>query len=332
MDSLDENSDIIVGIKYGCVAVMDTGEEYVISEQHEQNQEKHYKCMCNCGKIHYFNKKTLLNKPRYCLYPVPISTNRIEKYKDIENVVLLDKSECIPSEKWCEKYNKYRQKRIDKKEEKRKQEIAKLPREYVENYFEDFVGKQYESLYIEECCDENIETVLKDKVIISKQYKCKCDVCGNEYLIDCNEFGIYPPTAYGYTAYNGYWSRVHCECHYISSFQWIVCKLLIEAGVKYKVEYSFKDLYGYWNTNLLRFDFAIFNEDNTLKCLIECQGEQHYKPVEMFGGERAYEIQCINDNLKREYVKLHDIQLIEISYKNKRIDKVESILKQYGII
>ena len=28
--------------------------------------ERHYKCQCKCGKIHYFNQKTILSNPRYC--------------------------------------------------------------------------------------------------------------------------------------------------------------------------------------------------------------------------------------------------------------------------
>lgn len=34
----------------------------------------HYKCQCKCGRIHYYNVKTIESKPQYCYYPVPIST------------------------------------------------------------------------------------------------------------------------------------------------------------------------------------------------------------------------------------------------------------------
>ena len=78
--------------------------------------------------------------------------------------------------------------------------------------------------------------------------------------------------------------------------------------------------YGNGGVNQLRFDFAIFNKDGSIKCLIECQGEQHFKPVEKFGGEEQFQSQIKNDSLKRHYVKDHNIKLIEISYKSKKIE------------
>ena len=80
---------------------------------------------------------------------------------------------------------------------------------------------------------------------------------------------------YGIHAYFGYWSNVYCDCHPISSFQWIVTKLLFDNNISYTVEYSFDDLYGSGGVNHLRYDFAVFNKDGSIKCLIECQGSQH---------------------------------------------------------
>ena len=55
-------------------------------------------------------------------------------------------------------------------------------------------------------------------------------------------------------------------------------------------------------------------------------------PVDEFGGEAQYDIQVKNDELKREYAKKHNIQLIEISYKNKKYEKIEAILKEHKVI
>ena len=87
---------------------------------------------------------------------------------------------------------------------------------------------------------------------------CKCFVCGKEKLVTCDKFGIYPPTEYGYRAYGGYWSAVSCDCHPISSFQWIVNDLLIKNGVDYKVEVEAEGVYGIDNETPLRFDFGIY--------------------------------------------------------------------------
>lgn len=46
-----------------------------------------------------------------------------------------------------------------------------------------------------------------------------------------------------------------------------------------------------------------------------CQGQQHFHPVEYFGGEKQFEIQQLHDELKREYAKEYlKVPLIEIKY------------------
>ena len=66
--------------------------------------------------------------------------------------------------------------------------------------------------------------------------------------------------------------------------------------------------------------------------MIECQGEQHYEPVEEFGGTSQFTWQQRNDALKRNYAEENGIPLYEIPYKNKRFEKVESFLKEKGIL
>lgn len=66
--------------------------------------------------------------------------------------------------------------------------------------------------------------------------------------------------------------------------------------------------------------------------MIEYQGEQHFKPVEDFGGDEQFQSQIKNDSLKRQYVKEHKIKLIEISYKSKKINQIEDILRKEGVL
>lgn len=318
--------------------------------------KKHYKCQCKCGMLHFYNEETIESKPRFCYYPVPISTRNTysikaqnatyrkqQKYENQENVVLKDKEECLPADDYCGKYNDYKTKQLLDKEKKFQGIIADLPRVYAENYDEDFIGLQYESLFVESCVNDHLESQPRyhftqrhnkiwSAITVYKQYKCKCKCCGKEQLVTCDKFGIYPPTEYGYHAYFGYWSDIFCDCHEISSFQWIVCKLLIENKINYEVEYSFPDLYGAAGKNLLRFDFAIKDDEGNLKTLIECQGEQHYMPVTEFGGKAGFERQKKNDELKREYVNARDIPYLEISYKAKTYESIKELLILNNII
>lgn len=83
------------------------------------------------------------------------------------------------------------------------------------------------------------------------------------------------------------------------------------------------------NKKTLPFDFAIFDDNLELMCLIEADGHQHFKPVQ-FGGmslERAKEnlkVVQLNDTIKTNYCLQNNIPLIRISYQD--FDDIEEIL------
>lgn len=62
----------------------------------------------------------------------------------------------------------------------------------------------------------------------------------------------------------------------------------------------------------MKFDFAIFNKQGNVAFLIEYDGEQHFKPVEKWGGEEKFLIQRERDNRKNIYCKEKGIPLIRI--------------------
>lgn len=77
----------------------------------------------------------------------------------------------------------------------------------------------------------------------------------------------------------------------------------------YKTEYSFSDL------PRLRFDFAIFEKDNKLLCLIEFDGIQHFE----YSGnwhqtKEEFELAQQRDIIKTEYCINNHIPLIRIPY------------------
>lgn len=275
--------------------------------------QKYYQCRCKCGLTHFIDEYHFLEKKhRYC----PGSVNR--------------KSTNFPTIEECGLRNAQKEKLLDS-----------YKRVFDKNYDIDFTHTFHESLEVLECIDDHYEklTSYHDKrkkgggtYTVYKLYRCKCYLCGKEQKVNSSQFYINPPTEYGYTASNGYYSGAYCDCHKHSSFQWIVNKILKEHDVPYRVEVSFPDLYGAGNTNLLKYDFSVLNENGTIKCLIECQGEQHSKPVDEFGGIKKFEMQKKNDELKRKYATEHGITLLEIPYKKKKYEKVEEFLRTNGVI
>ena len=89
--------------------------------------------------------------------------------------------------------------------------------------------------------------------------------------------------------------------------------ILKQNKISFQREVSFNDLHGLGN-NLLRFDFAIFKQDQLI-CLIEYDGEQHFKKISLFDkDEDSFLIRRAHDLIKNKYCFDNDIPLIRIPY------------------
>ncbi len=127
--------------------------------------------------------------------------------------------------------------------------------------------------------------------------KCQCQ-CGNivevriEHLLGVNH------------------SRtISCGCASRSSGEVKIAKILQNANINYAYNYVIADFSKY-----APFDFAIFDANNQLIELVEYDGEQHYRPVEYFGGEDKYKQQQERDDRKNEYCRKQGIKLKRIPY------------------
>ena len=105
-------------------------------------------------------------------------------------------------------------------------------------------------------------------------------------------------------------------------------EILQESGLNFTEEYSFSDLYSS-NGRPLRFDFAVFDDENNLMFLIEYQGIQHYIAKSKFGGNSGLKKQQYNDMLKREYCRKHNIILVAIPYTDESFVNYDYIMNAY---
>lgn len=106
------------------------------------------------------------------------------------------------------------------------------------------------------------------------------------------------------------------SCGCLSSMSWLefyTKQYLIDNNYDFESQKSYDDLRGVCGS-LLYYDFLVLENGEPL-CLIECQGEQHYKPVKKFGGAKKLLKQVKNDEIKKKYASdvLH-IPLYEILY------------------
>ena len=102
-----------------------------------------------------------------------------------------------------------------------------------------------------------------------------------------------------------------CGCkkaeHRVSKYETFVEDILTNKKIKFIKEFCFEDCK---NQRKLPFDFYL--PDYNL--CIECQGQQHYFPVEYFGGEDEYKKTVYRDKIKKNYCENNNIELLYIPY------------------
>lgn len=124
-------------------------------------------------------------------------------------------------------------------------------------------------------------------------WKCKCD-CGNITYANSNSLKKE--------------DILSCGC-LRSKGEQKINHILFEHCVDFKTQFYFPDLK---DKKYLYFDFAIFDEEGELKCLVEYQGIQHYYPEALHGAWKTSPIE--HDIMKKEYCAKNHITLIEIPY------------------
>ena len=134
-------------------------------------------------------------------------------------------------------------------------------------------------------------------------WKCKCD-CGNYTEI------------YSEALKQGHTRSCGCQK---STGEYSILRYLDKNNIDYEYQKRFNDCCGTGNKPL-SYDFYLPNQS----LLIEYQGQQHYYPVNIYGGEEKFEIQQEHDRRKREYAKSNGYNLLEIPYYD--YDNIEEIL------
>lgn len=121
-----------------------------------------------------------------------------------------------------------------------------------------------------------------------------------------------------------------CGCLGSSVAENEIKHLLNELNIKFKKEYTFKDLKsGQGPKATPRFDFGILTINNELLGLIEYQGPHHYIPRFKNWGDAQ---RLRTDPLKREYCKKNNIPLLEIPYTEDFKSLILSFLKDINAL
>lgn len=140
-------------------------------------------------------------------------------------------------------------------------------------------------------------------------WHCRCD-CGNEKIIT------------GSSLRNGL--SLSCGClkleklrqkskkgSIVSKAEKVVFNYLLRNKILFQYQVYFKGLVGKQNYPL-SYDFKVLI--NGHKYLIECQGIQHSRPVNYFGGKNQFKVQLHNDHLKYDFAIENGYCLIYLPY------------------
>ncbi|MFW6047524.1 MAG: DUF2726 domain-containing protein [Candidatus Woesearchaeota archaeon] len=162
-----------------------------------------------------------------------------------------------------------------------------------------------------------IKELYGDEYILMDKYNgCKENVtlkhseCGKEFTITPDNF-----------IQGG--SCTHCKS---SKGEEKISKYLLKRKIKYNMEYTFADCVSDLG-RLLRFDFAIFDNQDNLFCLIEYDGIFHYEIIKGMTTEKRLKEQQKNDKIKNQYCEKNNIPLLRIPYWN--FDNINEILDKY---
>lgn len=98
-------------------------------------------------------------------------------------------------------------------------------------------------------------------------------------------------------------------------------EVLIAAGLRYKRQIRFHDCR---NKLPLPFDFGVYSANSDLLGLVEYNGEQHYRPIHTWGGERSFKDLVRRDGIKKAYCQKSGIPLLVVPYHVDDVAKVVS--------
>ena len=133
--------------------------------------------------------------------------------------------------------------------------------------------------------------VIGDYVNVKTRLQCRCVACGNEWETS-------PASLLGGSG---------CPACSQSHGERAIKIWLDMHDINYSTQKKYDDCK---DERQLPFDFYLPDYDT----LIEYDGEQHYRPVDFFGGEPAFQKLVRHDSIKAAYCERNNINLLRIPY------------------
>ena len=319
----------MIGKRIGRLVVIGLDEE----RSHNANSTKYYFCQCDCGNIKSISRSALIKPHPTSSCGCLIAEKSKSRYIDLigqkfGKLLVTRKKENDPNDSirerrigawWyadCDCGTKDVVVKGSYLRVGRIQSCGCYNKETShDKNMNDLTGQKYGMLTV----IEEVKDVRKNGSIV---WRCVCE-CGNETIVSSN-------------ALRG-GNTISCGC-LTSKNEWRIRKYLSELNIKYEKQYSFDDLRSPITNYPLKFDVAVFDIADNLSFLIEYDGEQHKYGIRYSHdpqvNKEKFERTVLYDNIKNEYCASHNIDLLRISFNEKR--DIENILnnklKEKGLI
>lgn len=147
-------------------------------------------------------------------------------------------------------------------------------------------------------------------------WRCLCPACGSLFdAVPCKVLA----------------NRIQsCGCAKTSGPERFIEKTLVDMNISFVPQKRFEDCR---DQLPLPFDFAIY-DGGKLRFIIEYDGEQHYSPVSIFGGQKQLDYIQKHDSIKNEYCRAFNIPLLRLTHNDSFKDiktKIQQMLEQTSI-
>lgn len=287
---------------------------------YEKNRDSIFDVMClKCGKISHKSFVTLVKLSTKCKYCHEKNRNY---HNTIEEVMPLIQKSCVNNDykfigfvggEWkncrktklllkCNRCGKISEKNYDNLVNKNSKCIcyrtkkAKEKNVLKNNEVKNTIEKVCTINEVEFISFENKENEYFNN---RTKLKFKCKKCGN---IIRRSF------------YNVRQGNTVCECCHQSSLEKQTKQKLIEKNILFEEQKKFSWLK---SKNKLSLDFYL----QEYKIAIECQGKQHFEPIEYFGGQKTFDEIVERDKIKKNLCLKNGVKILYV----KNSDDIEKL-------
>lgn len=270
-------------------------------------------------------QKTAEAKGGQCLTSEYINLDQLMEWKCENGHVFISRAEDVRRGSWCRKCSdiknaKKRKEKFFKKvvDYAKKMEGECLSKEYVSKDFKMQMkcksghiwwSRPHDLLRNHWCpyCSKNVKLTIEDcqKIAASKNGECLSKVYKNsqtKLIWKCHDNHIWK-AATSMVNY-GTW------CPYCKNKTENICRDIFEEIYNKK----FIKLCPKWLIGINNFPLELDGYCEELNIAFEYNGEQHYKPVNFFGGNEKFKIVQENDKVKKELCHQKNVKLYVIKY------------------